>query len=125
MTRSRTPLRAVCRQDRSAVQPGEDPRLPYLGLEGIEAGTGLFTAGVLSKTPDAPLAISFRFDSRHVLYGKLRPYLNKVALPVHEGKCSTEIIPLLPTDALDRRFLSYFLRSPQTVAKISERTSGA
>lgn len=79
----------------------------------------------MSKTPESPQANSFQFDSRHVLYGKLRPYLNKVALPEAPGKCSTEIIPLLPNDGVDRRYLAYFLRSPSTVNRISETVSGA
>lgn len=81
--------------------------------------------GELSKTPEAPQANSFRFGTEHVLYGKLRPYLNKVALADFEGKCSTEIIPLRPAPELDRRYLSYFLRSPLTVSRISEKTAGA
>lgn len=115
----------VCAQDRTSVRPGQSDGLPYLGLECIEAGTGQFATGELSKTPEVPLANSFRFDDRHVLYGKLRPYLNKVALPIAEGKCSTEIVPLLPSPQLDRRYLGYFLRSIRTVAQITERSAGA
>lgn len=125
MSLRRTALGTVCTQDRTSVRPGSGDDLPYLGLEGIESGTGQFVKGELSKTPEAPQANSFRFDEQHVLYGKLRPYLNKVALPTAVGKCSTEIIPLLPTPQLDRRYLSYFLRSPKTVAQITERSSGA
>ena len=115
----------MCAQDRTSIRPGEGHELPYLGLEGIAAGAGQFASGDLAKTPEAPQANSFRYDDRHVLYGKLRPYLNKVALPDAAGKCSTEIIPLLPALDLDRRYLSYFLRSPRTVSQITERSSGA
>lgn len=115
----------VCHQERISVRPGERSDLRYIGLETIEANTGEFLEGELSKTPEAPQANSFRFGSEHVLYGKLRPYLNKVALPDFEGKCSTEIIPLRPVPSLDRRYLSYFLRCASTVARISERTAGA
>ncbi len=119
------PLGKVCTQDRTSVRPGHGEELPYLGLEGIESGTGRFVEGDLSKTPEVPPAHSFRFDERHVLYGKLRPYLNKVALPTEPGKCSTEIIPLLPSSQCDRQYLSYFLRAPSTVQQIAERSAGA
>ncbi len=119
------PLGAACTQDRTSVRPGNDDELPYLGLEGIESGTGRFVEGDLSKTPEVPQANSFRFDERHVLYGKLRPYLNKVALPTSSGKCSTEIVPLLPAPDCDRQYLSYFLRAPTTVQQIAERSAGA
>lgn len=118
-------LRDVCRQDRTSVKPGQRAELVYIGLESIESNTGQFNEAGLSKTPEVPLANSFRFGPEHVLYGKLRPYLNKVALAEFEGKCSTEIIPLLPNPDLDRRYLAYFLRSPRTVSRISEKTAGA
>lgn len=114
-----------CQQDRITVRPGEGADLRYIGLETIESGTGAFVTGDLSKTPEVPQANSFRFSPQHVLYGKLRPYLNKVAVPNFEGKCSTEIIPLRPSAELDRRYLSFFLRSATVVDQISKRTAGA
>jgi type I restriction enzyme S subunit len=51
--------------------------------------------------------------------------LNKVAIPDFEGKCSTELVPLLPSAALDRIYLAYFLRSPPIVSQISAKTAGA
>lgn len=118
-------LGEVCRQCRESIRPGERGELRYIGLESIESGSGQFAEGELSKTPEAPQANSFRFGPEHVLYGKLRPYLNKVALPDFDGKCSTEIIPLAPTADADRAYLAYFLRSQRVVELISARTAGA
>lgn len=115
----------VCQQARGSVKPGACPELRYIGLESIESGSGMFAKGELSKTPEIPLANSFRFGPEHVLYGKLRPYLNKVAVPDFEGKCSTEIIPLLPNSDIEREYLAYFLRSGHVVDLISSRTAGA
>jgi len=115
----------VCTQDRQSIKPGDRPELRYIGLESIEAGGGSFVEGELSKTPEAPMANSFRFTTKHVLYGKLRPYLNKVALPDFEGKCSTEIIPLCPSPDVDRAYLAYFLRSEHVVNLISAKVAGA
>lgn len=115
----------VCQQVRESVRPGERQELRYIGLESIESGSGMFVEGELSKTPETPAANSFRFGPEHVLYGKLRPYLNKVALPDFEGKCSTEIIPLRPSADIDRAYLGYFLRSGHVVELISARTAGA
>jgi type I restriction enzyme S subunit len=65
---------------------------------------------------------TFAFDESHVLYGKLRPYLNKVVAPERKGRCSTEIIPLLP-QGVDREFLAFFLRTEVVVnAAMSEKT---
>ncbi|MGY6217373.1 restriction endonuclease subunit S [Methylolobus aquaticus] len=118
-------LQDVCVQDRKTVKPGEGSHLRYIGLETIEANTGQFLNGELSKTPEVPLANSFQFSPRHVLYGKLRPYLNKVALPAFEGKCSTEIIPLLPKAGLERAYLAYFLRSSRVISQVTAKTAGS
>jgi type I restriction enzyme S subunit len=118
-------LSEVCEQERRSIRAGQRLDLPYIGMESIEAHTGRLSQGDLSKTPEAPEANSFHFDSSHVLYGKLRPYLNKVYVPESEGKCSTELIPLKPTDRLDRRFLAYFLRAATSVESISQKVAGA
>lgn len=118
-------LRDVCSQAREQIRPGGRTDLKYVGLESVEPGTGDFVEGELSKTPEDPRAVSFHFDTRHVLYGKLRPYLNKVVAPNFEGKCSTELIPLLPSESLDRQYLAYFLRRKTTVDAIVARTAGA
>ena len=99
--------------------------LPYIGGENIESQSGRI---LLGASPDGglPLGISntFRFDSRHVLYSKLRPYLNKVALPDFSGRCSTELIPLLPV-GIDRTFLAIFLRLPETVSYAMREATGS
>ena len=55
----------------------------YLGLEHIESGgrilgDSVVNAGELAST-------KFKFTRDHLLYGKLRPYLAKIALPDFEG----------------------------------------
>lgn len=119
------PLSTVCTQDRTSVRAGDRSELRYLGMESIEPQSGALAKGELSKTPDAPEANSFLFTQAHVLYGKLRPYLNKVHIPTFDGKCSTELVPLCPSKELHREFLAYFLRAPSTVEKISQRVAGA
>jgi type I restriction enzyme S subunit len=68
----------------------------------------------------------FRFTPKHVLYGKLRPYLNKVVLPSFDGVCTTEILPILPNEEkLDRTFLWAILLSPTFVNWATSQISGA
>ncbi|QQS06054.1 MAG: restriction endonuclease subunit S [Fibrobacterota bacterium] len=52
------------------------------------------------------------FKKNDVLYGKLRPYLNKVVIADIDGVCSTEIVPLSGGTNLNNRFLWYWLKSP-------------
>jgi type I restriction enzyme, S subunit len=53
-----------------------------------------------------------RFNRGDVLYGKLRPYLNKILIADADGYCTTEIIPLKSNLGLDERFLFYWLKHP-------------
>ncbi len=65
-----------------------------------------------------------RFDGRHILYGKLRPNLAKVARPRERGVCSTDIYPILPGRSVDRAYLAHFLLSPEAVGFAVARTAG-
>lgn len=96
--------------------------LPYVGLEHIESGSGRFIGSnelVAVKSP------TFLFSSNHVLYGRLRPYLNKVMLPDFDGHCSTEIFPIHHSPSLDRKFLFYWLSMDSTVNALNETSTGA
>lgn len=111
---------------RSVVAVDRDQRQwsgrPYVGLEDIEGGTGrLLSENKITSVKST----TFGFDDRHILYGRLRPYLNKVLLPDFQGHCSTEIMPLLPSDAIDRRYLWYWLTAAPTVGTIDSTCTGA
>jgi len=102
----------------------EAQQLPYVGLEQVESETGKITITLQGGKNASVESTTFRFDSRHILYGKLRPYLNKVALPDFEGRCSTELLPLLPAPSCDRHYLAWFLRRSQTVAEAMRYMTG-
>ena len=95
--------------------PTSDTLVWNLSLEDIAAGTGEIQKRKLCLVRDLG-STKCSFDSRHVLYSKLRPYLNKVVLPDQPGVGTSELLPLLPDpNRLDRHFLAYYLRSPQFV----------
>ena len=73
-------LGKVAKIDRTVANDNECLSLPYVGLEHVEKERGHFADGFV-PTPLNMLATNFRFTPKHVLYGKLRPYLNKVVLP--------------------------------------------
>lgn len=96
--------------------------LPYIGMEDIENGTGKIIGN--PQTQDVK-STTFHFDKSKLLFGKLRPYLNKVYAPDFEGHASTEFIPLEPKkDELDRDWLSLWLRSEDMVRNIMTTVSG-
>lgn len=111
-------------EDRQIISPEtpEASRRLYLGLEQIEPGSGKILN--YDQNSAEGKSTTFAFDERHVLYGKLRPYLNKVATPEREGRCSTEIIPLLP-HGVDRDFLALLLRTNRVVSAAMTAKTGS
>ena len=98
-------------------------KLPYVGMEDVESGTGKFLG---SKDVREVKSNTSYFNQSHVLYGKLRPYLNKVLLPDFEGHCSTEFLPLQPDiKYLTREWLAVWLRSGNVVTRINATNTGA
>ena len=96
-----------------------------LGLEMIEPDSGRVTSKTIVDARSLKSS-NTGFSSSHVLYSKLRPYLNKVVLPDDDGVCTTELVPLLPKhDVLERTYLCYLLRSKPFVDYISKQVAGA
>ncbi len=126
MTLPIVPLGELCDMDRQGLHP-DDPiasRLPFVGVENVESESGAFNFNNGSRAGNQKSA-TFRFDGRHVLYAKLRPYLNKVATPEFAGRCSTELVPILPRDGVDREFIAYLLRRKETVEYVMASVTGA
>lgn len=65
-----------------------------------------------------------RFDAGDVLYGKLRPYLNKVTFADQPGVCTTEIVPIKPSEAVDGRYLFHWLRHPRFLNYVTDVSHG-
>ena len=102
------PLGEVVKPTRPRVKPADHPALPFIGMEHIEA----HTMKLLGTVPAATMKSSaVYFKSGDVLYGRLRPYLNKVYRPTFEGLCSAEFIVLPETERLDGKYLQHFLNS--------------
>ena len=65
------------------------------------------------------------FSIDHVLYSKLRPYLNKVVVPDDKGYATTEMIPMKPNATiLNRNFLAQLLRSDEFVTYATSLSAG-
>ncbi len=118
------PLRELATIEREIVAPEAiADGATYVGLEHIDSdgqfvGLKAVAAGELQSS-------KFRFGPRHILFGKLRPYLKKTARPTFSGICSTDILPILPGDSVDRDYLFHFLRHPKIVEQAVLRCAGA
>jgi restriction endonuclease S subunit len=112
--------------DRKQVLPSDFTKEDfYIGLENIEKETGNIIKTSSENAEDLKSS-KFRFTPNHILYAKLRPYLNKVALPYQSGICSTDIFPVLPLEGKSNRFfICYLMRSKPFVTEMHSKSSGA
>ena len=124
MTWPRVALGEVAVVDRRGIQPA-DIALDawYVGLEHIEPGGRTV---MRQQVVEADLrSTKFQFGPEHILYGKLRPYLAKIATPDFSGVCSTDILPLRPGALINRRYLTHYLRQGGIVDLANSRATGA
>ncbi|MBW1637368.1 MAG: restriction endonuclease subunit S [Deltaproteobacteria bacterium] len=112
---------SVLRQTKEKHKPEYEESLFYVGLEHIQKSTSLLTGDVgivLIKT------VKNRFSEGQILYGKLRPYLNKVHLAKTSGVCSTDILVFEPSECLNAQFALFFMLSRSFVNDMSANTNG-
>lgn len=121
-------LKDLAKIDRQNISPEElkTKQYTYIGLEHIEKETGRILVDPNSQQDIDLKSNKFFFTNNHVLYGKLRPYLNKVALPDFDGVCSTDIFPLLPLEGISNKyFLKVLMNTSYFVNIANSQSSGA
>lgn len=95
----------------------------YIALENVEGWTGK----ILPAIDDAEFeSLVKRFEPEDVLFGKLRPYLAKVARPSRHGVCVGEFFVLRETmGAVRPEFLERLLRTAPFIHLVNSSTFGA
>lgn len=103
------------------ADPATLGEIPFLGMDHIEA----HTANLLGSQPVSELKSAVAvFKKGDLLYGRLRPYLNKVHLAEFDGAASAEFIVFPPSEAIEQRFLQSLLRSPEYRELADQRSTG-
>ena len=84
---------------------------PHIGIDSIEKETGRLI-GYRTIAEDGVISGKYLFTPEHIIYSKIRPNLNKVALPEFDGLCSADAYPILVKKGIcSREYLGYTLRS--------------
>ncbi len=95
-------IKDVCKRRSENVIPDGDKDI-YVGLEHIQSGEIELKrwdySGKVKST-------KYRFYPNDILYGKLRPYLDKAVVATKEGICSTDFIVI---QAIEDKILPYYL----------------
>ncbi|PTA90250.1 restriction endonuclease subunit S [Kosakonia sp. H7A] len=64
------------------------------------------------------------FQKGDVLYGKLRPYLNKIIVADEDGVCTTEIVPINAEPFCFNKYIFYWLKSSSFLHYVDEVSYG-
>jgi type I restriction enzyme, S subunit len=110
----RQPVAALADFVTDTVHPGEDPGKAdvFIGLQHIESHSGR----LLGSTPlGDEKGRKFRFQPGDVVYGYLRPYLNKVWVADRHGLCSVDQYVLRPKRNVGAGLLAHALRCRSTL----------
>ena len=94
----------------------------YVGLEHVESWTGRL---LLEAQPESVDSVVSSFAAGDVLFGKLRPYLAKVARPDFDGVCTSELLPLRPASGCLQSYMMYCLLNGPFIRWLDSLTYGA
>jgi type I restriction enzyme S subunit len=115
-------LGEVCTKRNEIILPTGEGQVRFIGLEHIESGK---TKVKYFSTDSGIKSSKFKFYARDILYGKLRPYLDKAIVAEFEGICSTDLIVLTPDkNKYIRDFLIYIIHSDKFISHAISNTSG-
>ncbi|MDJ0022710.1 restriction endonuclease subunit S [Pantoea eucrina] len=94
-----------------------------LGLEDMEKDSSkILNKVIASNRPFKSTKNSF--NKGDVLYGKLRPYLNKIIMANDDGVCTTEIIPINAEPACCNKYLFFWLKISTFLGYVSDVSYG-
>ena len=118
-------INELCRLKGISLNPQEHyGSVNYLSLENIEGNTGKIIGNYVHEYQSIQ-SIKNVFEIGDILYGKLRPNLNKVYLAEIDGICSTDILVLTADEEkIDAGLLSHYLRSRKFNKQVLTTVSG-
>jgi len=100
-----------------------DPNTWVLELEDVEKETSNLLKKVRFFDREFKSSKN-RFKPGDVIYGKLRPYLDKVLVADEEGVCTTEMIPFRAYDCIEPRYLRLLMKAPFFIEYANSSTHG-
>ena len=116
------PLGDLCRIRRELVEPSPNGSRRYVGLEHLDSGKARIARWDSERGLQSTKHCFYAGD---VLYGKLRPYLDKAAIAEWDGVCSTDILTLeVKPSRADAAFVSFLLHTGDFLAHAVATTSG-
>ena len=94
--------------------------LRYIGLEHIQKNEGIIGFG---KSDDIK-SLKTVFKAGDILYGKLRPYLNKHDIAQFDGICSTDILVYRTQYPQTAKYINYFMNTELFISTAVSNSKG-
>jgi type I restriction enzyme S subunit len=120
------PLGDLVRIASGQVDPkdAEIANMLSVGPDNLRTGGGLNTTGVKTASELEQISGKYAFDKNAILYSKIRPNLNKIAIVNFDGICSADMYPIWVRDgaAAVRDFIYYVMNSERFVADATSRS---
>lgn len=111
----------VCERVSINVEPNKDGNTPYVGLEHIIPGRlQLYNWGYENEI----VSSKSKFKKDEILYGKLRPYLDKAVIAPFDGICSTDILVFTGKKEIENEYLIHFFHTEKLVGYANSTTTG-
>jgi type I restriction enzyme S subunit len=115
-------LAELCDLISEQVHPADVPEALYVGLEHVTPRRLRRSGGGIAADVQSH---KYAFRRNDILYGKLRPYLDKAILADTDGVCTTELLVLRAKPGVDPRFLACLVHDPDFVEHALTGVTGA
>ncbi|MGI0102407.1 MAG: restriction endonuclease subunit S [Nitrosotalea sp.] len=114
-------LEDVCTTRNEMIQPNVNDKGRFVGLEHVDPSNPRLTRyGIASNVKSS----KFVFYAGDILYGKLRPYLDKAVISDFDGISSTDLIVLTPKEQISSKFLIHIIHSSRFIQHANLTTTG-
>jgi len=109
-------------QRKETILPSGEGKTTYVGLEHIDSGVSWLSR---CGTDFSIKSLKYKFSENNILYGKLRPYLDKAVLTTKEGICSTDIVVIQSKENSLNEFILPILHSKRFLDYANSTTKGS
>ncbi len=102
------PFKRIAKVQSNLVNPIDHMSMQQISPDSIEKNSGKI---LIHRTVEEANVESdnHRFNKGQILYSKIRPLLNKVAIAPYDGLCSADMYPIYTKE--NTRFLQYYMLS--------------
>lgn len=113
-------LKTLVETSKEKTDDFSNSNIKYVGLEHIEKD-----GGIIGYSPATEIkSLKSVFYVGQILYGKLRPYLNKHDVAGFEGVCSTDILVFDTRDCANSHYVNYFFNQRYFIEYATSNSKG-